>query len=611
MTLTPETRVLLTDGLRPPAGYRVDLAVGTTYSLNLTALLLAPLSFAVFDQPADEELGGVDPVRLLEAVRRHSEHTTVFCQAGAIHVPSRFRSILTFVEDSVVQVMPPTEGAIFHPKVWALRFADADGRHLHRVLVLSRNMTLDRSWDTALVLDEAPDGAIDAGPAAAFVRSLPGLATQPLGPDRLAAVEDLAATLERVRLAAPRPFTGGHLLPIGLDGTEVWPFPDRAFRLLAISPFLTAPALAELGALCTRRTLVSRAESLDLVGGAALAGWEVRVLNRVAETDPDGDVTDDEPAVNEYVGSHEGLHAKTFVLDERGTGTSMTVTGSANLTGRRWGRNVEFDAVLTGPTATCGVRTVLEGRPEAPGLDGLLEDYDVNAESALTPSMIAVSQEVEQFHQLLAAGLPVAHVTAVDEERVTATVTFTVPADPPGTTRVWPVSLARDVHGQPLDTSLTWTMAPASVTPFIAVETTAEAGGERVTRRCVVKAILTGAVDGRRQDAVMSVLRSRDDVLRYLVLLLGDPGYDAMFAALAGVDDVAGSREGWTGADGTSVALLEPMIRAVGRDTEALARVAALVEELRALPNGRDLVPEGFDDLWDVIWQVHSEGRQP
>jgi hypothetical protein len=254
---------------------------------------------------------------------------------------------------------------------------------------------------------------------------------------------------------------------------------------------------------------------------------------------------------------------------------------------------------------------VLAGRPEAPGLDSLLEAYDVNAESALTASMIAVSQEVEQFHQLLAAGLPVVHVTAVDEERVTATVTFTVPADPPGTTRVWPVSLARDVHGQPLDTSLTWTMAPASVTPFIAVETTAEADGDRVTRRCVLKATLTGAVDGRRQDAVMSVLRSRDDVLRYLVLLLGDPGYDAMFAALAGVDDVAGSREGWTGADGTSVALLEPMIRAVGRDTEALARVAALVEELRALPTGRDLVPEGFDDLWDVIWQVHSEGRQP
>jgi hypothetical protein len=29
--LAPETRTLLTDGLRPPDGFRVDVAVATTY----------------------------------------------------------------------------------------------------------------------------------------------------------------------------------------------------------------------------------------------------------------------------------------------------------------------------------------------------------------------------------------------------------------------------------------------------------------------------------------------------------------------------------------------------------------------------------------------------
>ena len=47
---------------------------------------------------------------------------------------------------------------------------------------------------------------------------------------------------------------------------------------------------------------------------------------------------------------------------------------------------------------------------------------------------------------------------------------------------------------------------------------------------------LTGAIDGRRNDAVFSILRSKEDVLRYLVFLLGDPSYDALFAQLAGVD---------------------------------------------------------------------------
>ena len=93
MSLTPESRVMLTDALRPPAGHRLDVAVGTTYSLDLTALLLAPLSFALFDQAnsndlADDSASGLDPIRLLEAVRRHAQHTTVFCQAGGIHVPA-------------------------------------------------------------------------------------------------------------------------------------------------------------------------------------------------------------------------------------------------------------------------------------------------------------------------------------------------------------------------------------------------------------------------------------------------------------------------------------------------------------------------------------------
>ena len=44
--LHPDTTVLLTDALRPPGGYRVDHAVATTYSLNLTALLIAPMTFS-------------------------------------------------------------------------------------------------------------------------------------------------------------------------------------------------------------------------------------------------------------------------------------------------------------------------------------------------------------------------------------------------------------------------------------------------------------------------------------------------------------------------------------------------------------------------------------
>lgn len=609
MTLTPETRVLLTDALRPPAGYRVEVAVGTTYSLNVTALLLAPLSFALFDNSDTRDIRSLDPIRLLEAVRRYAEHTTVFCQAGAIHVPTQYRSILTFVEDSVREAAPAQDDGLFHPKMWALRFVDQEINRLHRVIVLSRNLTLDRSWDTALILDEHDDGTIGGKPAADFVRRLPEFALRPLRDTRANEIQDLAATLGNVSFAAPAPFTDGSLVPIGLGNQEVWPFPDRGRRLLAISPFLTAKAVNRMSKIANERTVISRTESFEQVGSNALRGWDVNVLQRTAEIDPSEDLTDVTTAAPDgFFESHDGLHAKTFIIDID-QNQSTVVTGSANLTTASWNRNVEFDAILTGPTTSCGVRAILQGSPEAPGLAQILEEYTVIAEQGSTEEAATTAFALESFHRRLAAGQPILRIEKIDNDRVLATLTLDVPDEQPGTTTVRLASVGEN-YAKPLSTSLSWTVAPTNVTPFVVVETTAGTGDGKVIRRCALKAELTGSIDGRRQDAVFSVLRSKEDVLRYLVFLLGDPSYDALFAEISGL-----GAERFTDADkptGTvsDVALFEPLVRATGRDQDALARVASLVDELRELPNGNELVPDGFEDLWNVVWHVHQEQRR-
>src|SRR5690625_5911911 len=113
--LNPDTTVLLTDALRPPAGYEVDQAVATTYSLNLTAMLIAPMTFTLGAVDDADALTSGDPVRLLDAVERHVEHTTVFVQAGGIHVPPTHSRIHAFLEDSIHEVVAPREGHLFHP----------------------------------------------------------------------------------------------------------------------------------------------------------------------------------------------------------------------------------------------------------------------------------------------------------------------------------------------------------------------------------------------------------------------------------------------------------------------------------------------------------------
>ena len=122
------------------------MSVGTTFTLDLVTLLAVPVSATLAaeqDQPPD----------VLETIRRYADRTIMFCQAGAIGIPSSYRPALTFVEGSVVEVKKPISGGIFHPKVWVVRFSKGDDT-IHRVIVLSRNLTFDRSLDMMVRFDE-------------------------------------------------------------------------------------------------------------------------------------------------------------------------------------------------------------------------------------------------------------------------------------------------------------------------------------------------------------------------------------------------------------------------------------------------------------------------
>src|SRR5699024_11233771 len=67
LMLQPDTSVLLTDALRPPPGHEVDVAVTTTYSLNLTAMLIAPMTFAFAQMDDSSGVTDRDPAQLLDA----------------------------------------------------------------------------------------------------------------------------------------------------------------------------------------------------------------------------------------------------------------------------------------------------------------------------------------------------------------------------------------------------------------------------------------------------------------------------------------------------------------------------------------------------------------
>ena len=619
--LNPDTTVLLTEALQPPPGFEVDTAVATTYSLDLTAMLIAPMTFAFSNVDDARHIGSGDPVQMLDAVKRHIGHTTVFCQAAAIHIPATHSRIHAFLEDSIFQVEPPAEDGLFHPKVWALRYVRrADGSLRHRVVVASRNLTLDSSWDTALILDEDSHGTIDAAPAADFIAQLPALCTDPLPESRAGAIDDLCATLRTVRLGAPDPFTGGELLPLGLAANGSWPFAEPSDRILAISPFLTARTLGRLRSKTSEAILLSRAESLDQVGGRATSGWELQVLSSgvdllesseedIAVVDEFASMPSDDPDQKPRR-ELTGLHAKTVVTDHPGGGSTV-VTGSANITAAAWQRNIEFDAVLTGPTTTCGVEAVLGRESNDPGLQKIMESYSPAAENPTEDPTIATSYLLESFHRKLARSDPRPRLDIIphDDASVSARLTLSLPDELPGKTKIW----LSTVPGQRrlLAETMTWDVAIENITPFIAIETTAGAGAARLTRRCLVMVPIIGDPLDRRQRALAEMLNSSERVLRYLAFLLG---IDDNRWSL----DVDHSDEGRVGVGGSTalfdassplIVLFEPLVRAVGSDIDRLASVAEQIAEIRALPDAETLIPSEFLKMWDVVLNVVSARR--
>lgn len=628
--LEPRDRRLLLESLRPPAGYRLDRAIGTTFSLDLLTLLSVPLAFTSFDLEDDGGGQTADPLALLEAVRRYADRISVFCQAGQIAVPRSRQTLYGYLEGSVFEVLAPNPNGLFHPKVWVLRFTGPGGSVLYRLLVLSRNLTFDRSWDTMLVMDgELTDRTYAFAsnhPLGDFVAALPSLAVRPIPEPVRADIERVQGELRRVRFDPPDGFEGVSFWPLGLRGKSAWPMRGRVDRMLVISPFVSEGCLGRLTASGQGHVLVSRPESLAGLDQRSLDPFDsVRVLSDAAnpesldDIDAASELSDDDsgPAVEGGI-ALSGLHAKVFIAD---AGWNARVwTGSANATDAAFGGNVEFLVELVGKKSRCGIDAVLGAGDDRLSFADLLQEYDPWGEEVTAdPEQQRLEMAVEESRRRLARMGLVAKVTPSDdtrEHRLSVHLSSDGIADLPLETqaRCWPVTLREEVAvifsgGAGEDSSgapALATFGPLSfeaITSFFAFHLRATAERKTASARFVLNLPLVGAPADRSERILLSVLRSREQVLRYLLLLLTEEGLDSRDALV--IHRLVHSRGA---GDGRSLGLplLEALIRALDRRPAQLDQIARLVDDLKRTPEGQELLPEGFDAVWQPIWSVRK-----
>ena len=634
--LRTRERTLLLDSLRPPSGYRLRRAVGTSFTLDLIALLTAPLAFTFFDAHDGDGAPVTDPVALLEALRRHAENVTLFCQAGEIAVPKPEQKLLAYLEDSVIEVQARSEGGIFHPKVWVLNFVADERPAIYRVLCLSRNLTFARAWDTCLCL-EGPltEGQGDYArnePFAQLLLALLELNTRPISSELRKDLSRMAHEVRRVGFDPPRPFTDFHVHNFGLGDDRGWPFP-KGGRSLVVSPFLVGSTVRDLVRNHRLQVLVSRPEAFDEVvrnvGRKALpetcyvlspgANLDSRDVDEVGEDQADGS-----PPVEDHV-ELAGLHAKLFLF-ENGQDARL-FTGSANATGAAFQQNVEVLIELVGETKDCGIDALL-GSDADPGLEtlrSLLQQYQA-PDSIERPD--DTKQGLERSADGLARRLGATRLTAtvrdVDaEQRWDMTLSGKLPEVPAGAqVTVWPATLsaeaalpldgwreARDEPvgpAEPAEAIATFKgLSFEALTAFFAFEVSLREGRHEVRKRFAVTAKLVGAPENRKERLLRSLLKDRRRVLQLLFLILMGEGADvSAFVQTARRDGIApqGSFGGWDQAT-----LLEALLQTLSRAPRRIDDAARLISDLERTPEGKNLLPEGLNEIWEPVWAAREE----
>jgi hypothetical protein len=598
--LRTDERALLVDLLTPPdEGYRLERAIGTTFTMHLESLLRIPLAVV-----GAEWRDSADPLGVMEAIRSTADRIDVFCQAGMLAVPSSPSGLLAFLEPLVHQVERPQPGHLFHPKMWLASFLHPNRERRFRFLCGSRNLTEDRAWDAVIAITGSEGASRRAvnRPLGEFLASLPPRVVNGIPDERTAAIADLA---EAVRYAIWEPPEG-----VVDDDWLTFHWIDRGRRFsgdfagrnhrVVISPFLNSQGISHVWpeGSCT---VISRAEAFAGLGDEYITRLTKEWGAELFELDEDAAFPSDEDDALIPRWSLRGLHAKVVVID-RGYRSHLFI-GSANATEAAWSGNTELVVEVVGPRKYFGTNILLMDKEG--GFSSVLRPHVAQAgESPMEPTL----QEQLEWALVDVAALAFHGTAKLDANELWTEHLETTKAAPkafPGsaTLTVRPLTVTKALSvavGSKIDG--TWEgLASEDITPFFALELTAGPASNRVRAACVVLADLTGGPTDRIDRLIARQVGSPEAFLRFLLLLLQlGRGETTEVAAFLGSDsDTNRGLFNW----GTA-GVFESLVLALAEHPRAIDDVDELVTRLASTDDGRAVLPPGWDDLWSQVLEA-------
>ena len=523
--------------LAPPAGYDLDLAVGTTYSLDLDALVGASLALGLSEE-TDSELMN-NPVCLLEALRSTGDKVALFCEGGQIHLPNRVTALYILLEKMVFSVKTAKRRGsakfpTFHPKFWLIRYKNNNGDLKYRIIVLSRNLTFDRSWDITYYLEGhvTKEPSDKNEPVCDFLRYL--LSQLPGDENGRVKAKGIRALIKElpndVFETEEKAFCDYEFIPNGVrnsaggfysfDKTDL--FQDTFHEILIISPFLSGDIIRNFNER-NNGSLIKDARYMLITREMSLSRLKPRdVSNFVIYTMRD-QVIDGETAISEEAQEirKQDIHAKIYMV--RKYASTDLYLGSLNASQSGVHTSIEFMIRLQSKNRYLNMdkmKADLFGS-EKDGSDNPFQE--VTLQNAIIDEEDEKEKVLDSVIKEINRSNPSAIVRPEDDEHYAVSVHFDN-CD----TKGFRVMVRPLLSKKTEDFNHDIVFGGLTVTQLSEFYVVSVSDGEHNVERVLI--IPTeGMPEDRERQVISSVVSNRDCFYRYIAFLLGD---DAILTVL-------------------------------------------------------------------------------
>ena len=583
--------------LAPPVNYKLDFAIGTTYSLDLDALVGACIALGLAEE-TDSDLMK-NPVCLLEALRATGDKVALFCEGGQIHLPGNVTSLYILLEKMVFPVTTAKRKGVakypsFHPKFWLIRYVDEKNNYLYRVVVLSRNLTFDRSWDVTFCMDGKKTSAetVKNNPVGDFISYLiKQLPETDYAAEKQKKMKSVIRELKNVEFSLDsKEFTDFDFIPFGIGsqyGSDQKPLytllEDSFHEAFIMSPFLSSGIIKNFNERSKYMehadyVLITRASELGKLKPSDCSNFEIYTM-KDAVVDGEGLISEETSDIQK-----QDIHAKIYML-RKGSDSSLYL-GSLNASHNALHGNVEFMIKLHSKNRYLNLTKMKES------LFGTDE-----AESPFQLAQFNNKQidEVEEKANLLDGVIKdinrktLGAVIKENGDRFDVSVSFE------------PINSEYEISVSPLLSKKTATMAETVVFTDLELTQLSEFykisvsdGSQTVSR--VIMIPTENMPDDREKAVVSSVVNDKKCFYRYIAFLLGD---NLVVSALESMD----MNENESSASQNHnkpiqlPALYEKMLHTAATNPERFKEIEYLIKSI----SSDGVIPEGFEQLYNTF----------